>query len=40
MFSEMNGEMNGEFELNHNRVVGMTLMFPLELVRQIKSLYY
>jgi hypothetical protein len=25
-------KVNGDFELNHNRVVGMTLMFPLELV--------
>ena len=27
----------GEFDLNHNRVVGMALMFPLELVRQMKG---
>ena len=25
-------KVNGEFELNYNRVVGMKLMFPLELV--------
>ena len=25
-------KVNGEFDLNHNRVVGMTLMFPLELI--------
>ena len=25
-------KVNGEFDLNHNRVVGMTLMFPLESV--------
>ena len=30
MFSNMTCELKGDFDLNHNRVVGMTLMFPLE----------
>ncbi len=38
VFLKRNDELKGEFYLNHNRVVGMTLMFPLKLVRQIKSL--
>ena len=33
LFQMVTGELNlkGDFDLNHNRVVGMTLMFPLEL---------
>ena len=31
VFLKRNDELNGEFDLKHNRVVGMTLMFPLEI---------
>ena len=32
-------KVNGDLDLNHNRVVGMTLMFPLELVSKWRGFY-